>query len=216
MADHGVLAHSDADLERPELERPGLVGRTLWLGTRLLAACTAFYFLGFLFAFVYLKTLNTNGQWRPRHVHASGTVGAVVLLLVLASVVAFVVAVRALTGGRWRGWRVASATAAALGLAAVIVQIVQLIHPGFPNGTSGYASVFVGWQWSIVVALLCGLYAVLTLISQSFRMRPETRVAADDLTSPAALTAMAAALRFMLVLVAGVELLAWALLYLVR
>jgi len=109
-----------------------------------------------------------------------------------------------------------SAAAMGLGVLAVFVQVGQLLHPGFPNGTSGYASVFVGWQWSLVVALLFGLYAVTTLMVQSVRVPPEMQVRSPDLSSPSALVAMAQAVRFMLVLLAGIELLAWILLYLVR
>ena len=50
----------------------------------------AFFFIAFLFAFLYLRALNTNGLWgggKPgHHVHPALTVGIIVLVCVLASV----------------------------------------------------------------------------------------------------------------------------------
>ena len=212
----GLIAHPEAGLERPELERPGLAGRTLWVGTRLLAACTLFYFLGFVFADVYLKTLNTNGAWRTTDEKPSVLIGTVVLLLVVAAVGAFTAGTRSFAASRFGAWRLGAGAALALGLAAVVVQVVQLFFLDFGYGDSGYASVFAGWQWSLVVALLFGFYAVATLLAQSVRVPPETRLHVPDLTSPAALVPTAEAVRYMLVVLAAVELLAWVLLYLVR
>ena len=40
-------------------------GRALFVGARLFVAADAFFFLGFLFAYLYLRALNSNGLWHP-------------------------------------------------------------------------------------------------------------------------------------------------------
>ena len=46
--------------------------RALFIGARLFVAADAFFFLGFLFAYLYLRALNSNGLWHPPHIHPSG------------------------------------------------------------------------------------------------------------------------------------------------
>lgn len=216
MTESGAVAHPEASLIRPEIEEPGLAGRTIVVGARLLGACIAFYFLGFLFAFVFLKTVDSRSLWRPKHMHGSSVVGIVVLVLVLVMAASFVWATNRLQHGRWDAWRRGSRISVLVGLAAVAVLVVQLFHPGFPYGAAAYASVFVGWFWSLALALLAMLYAITTLSAQSHRTPPEEKIDVPDLSSPAAMTPMAEATRFLVVLVAGVEIVAWVLLYLVR
>src|SRR5256885_15586499 len=52
---------------------------------RLFVAADAFLFLGFLFAYLYLRTLNNHGLWNPPGQNPSGTMGVVVLVLVVAT-----------------------------------------------------------------------------------------------------------------------------------
>src|SRR5919201_6158258 len=102
--------------EAPEVER-----RIVHLGSILVAAATAFFFIAFLFAFLYLRALNSNGLWgagKPHHhVHASLGLGIAILVCVLAGVAAARVPqlVPAL-------WLPAAAATLLLGLAAVALQ----------------------------------------------------------------------------------------------
>ncbi len=46
---------------------PGDRSHNLRLGARLFVAADAFVFLAFLFAYLYLRSLNQHGLWRPPH-----------------------------------------------------------------------------------------------------------------------------------------------------
>jgi len=216
MADSGTVAHPDANLERAELERPQLSGRTLWVGSRVLGACVIFYFLGFVFAYVYLKTLDVNHHWRHGPAAPSALVGSLILVLVLTGTAAYAVGVRSLEREQWQRWRRLTALSAMGLLAAALMLVVELVDPAFPYGISAYVSVFVGWSWSLVVILLVVSYFVTSLFAQSRRVPPESRQHTEDLASPTALLGSADAVRFVMFVVAGIEVLAWVLLYLVR
>ena len=48
------------------VEPPELIARNLYVGARIWAASVAFFFIAFLFAFFYLRALNSNGIWSAR------------------------------------------------------------------------------------------------------------------------------------------------------
>ena len=110
-------------------EPPQLEGRIMLIGSYLLSAALAFFFVAFLFAFFYLRALNTNGLWgggKPgHHVHPALTVGIIVLVCVLAGVALVRLVVVELRGQARPLWRPAGMVALALGLAAVAVQCWQ-------------------------------------------------------------------------------------------
>jgi heme/copper-type cytochrome/quinol oxidase subunit 3 len=130
-------------------EPPELEGRIVTLGAYLISAAIAFFFIAFLFAFLYLRALNTNGLWgggKPHHhVHPALTVGIVVLVCVLLSVALVRLAVVEVRTQARPLWRTAGLAALALGLAAVAVQCWQYTDLGFGPGDGGYASVYLGW-----------------------------------------------------------------------
>ncbi len=53
-------------------EPPDVGARALAVATRLLAGATTFFFLAFLFAYFYLRSLNVDHMWRAHHVSPSG------------------------------------------------------------------------------------------------------------------------------------------------
>jgi hypothetical protein len=217
MASAGVPAHPESELSRPELEHPWLAGRNVWLGSRVISACIAFYFLSFLFAYVYLKTLNVNRHWRlPRPALPSIVIGVLVLVLVLAGTALLSGAVVALQGERWQRWRSMLWLSLLAFLVATVLLVVQLVHPEFPYAVDAYATVFVGWYWSMVLLLLGLAYYVATLAAQSHRVPPESRAEAEDLSSPVALQISADGVRFAAYVTAGIEVIAFVLLYLIR
>jgi heme/copper-type cytochrome/quinol oxidase subunit 3 len=133
--------------------------RIATVGGYLAAAACAFFFVAFLFAFLYLRALNTNDLWaagqRHHHVHAALTVGIVVLVCVLASVG---VARYALVDRR-AGW-----AALALGLVAVGVQCWQYTDLGFGPGDGGYASVYLGWTGLFTIFVFGAMVWLETLL----------------------------------------------------
>ena len=54
-----------------ESEPPEILGRNLTSAGHLLASATAFFFLAFLFAYFYLRSLNNAHMWRPKGVDPS-------------------------------------------------------------------------------------------------------------------------------------------------
>lgn len=137
-------------------ETPPVEARILTVGSYLLAAGATFFFVSFLFAFLYLRALNSNGLWagpKGHHVSVPTGSGVAILVCVLGSVVLSRLAVVELRG-RGRGfWLPAGAAALLLGLTATAVQCWQYTDLGFGTEEGGYASVYLGWTgfFSIVV-----------------------------------------------------------------
>ena len=75
MTDITPTAAETADLEARNQSTAG----------RLFIAADAFLFLGFLFAYLYLRALNNNDMWNPHGQNPSGPMGVVVLVLVVVT-----------------------------------------------------------------------------------------------------------------------------------
>jgi heme/copper-type cytochrome/quinol oxidase subunit 3 len=130
------------------IEHPDVEARIISIGSYLAAAALAFFFIAFLFAFFYLRALNTNGLWaggKPgHHVHPALTVGVIVLVCVLGSVACVRLSLAGVRAQKPYARSVAIA-ALVLGLAAVAVQCWQYTDLGFGPGDGGFASVYLGW-----------------------------------------------------------------------
>jgi heme/copper-type cytochrome/quinol oxidase subunit 3 len=135
--------------------------RERFVGVRLLVAADAFFFLGFLFAYLYLRALDSNGNWHPPHTDPSLALGTVSLAaIVLAAVV--------LRFAGQRGMRQATALALALTLVATVCWGVQLFNPGFsPIHAGGYGAVFVGFAAAFLAHLLGAVYWLETIAVDS-------------------------------------------------
>ena len=68
-------------------EPPDVAARGLYVASRLLAGATTFFFLGFVFAYFYLRALNQDDMWRPAHVKPEQGLGAAIIACVLVSAV---------------------------------------------------------------------------------------------------------------------------------
>jgi heme/copper-type cytochrome/quinol oxidase subunit 3 len=175
------VSSSDAPVVSPfaELEPPEILGRNLQVGARIMAAAQAFALLSFVFAYLYLRTLNSNGDWRPKHVNPSGGIGVAMLVCLVGCAALYAYGVGRLGDGSESGWRAASIAALALGLAAFVLIIVQFASISFGPTSGGYASVFVGWNAFYGVNLLLVLFWLETLVAQSLHahtqeVAPET------------------------------------------
>ena len=157
-----------AAAESPFVEPPELLARNLWVGSRIWAAGEAFFFVAFLFAFFYLRALNSNGIWRGwphHHPHPSLAFGVAILVCVVASA-ALLRAMLRLPGVAWRPF---AAAALALGLAAVALQCAQFSSLGFGPTDGGYGSVFVGWTGLFALTALGTMLWLETVVAQAFR-----------------------------------------------
>src|ERR1035438_10066378 len=96
----------------------------------------------FVFAFFYLRAVNSNGLWRPSHVKPLPGYGIAVLVCIVGAAVLFDLARRSVVAGTERNWRAASLGALPLGVLAVVAQLVDYHEIHFHTAGGGYASVF--------------------------------------------------------------------------
>lgn len=181
------MSSSDAPVVAPfgEFEPPEILSRNLQVGARMLAAAQAFALLAFVFAYFYLRTLNSNGDWRPKHVNPSAGLGVAMLVCLVGAGVAYWIGVRRLGDGTERGWRVWSVASLALGVAAFVLIIVQFASISFGPTSGGYASVFVGWNALYGLNLLLVLVWLETLVAQSLHTHTqEVAPATGDIAAP--------------------------------
>jgi heme/copper-type cytochrome/quinol oxidase subunit 3 len=134
---------------------------------RLFVAADAFLFLGLLFAYLYLRTLNNNDMWNPHGQNPSGPMGVVVLVLVVATAALLQVAAGRMASGGPAAFRAPAAAALALGVVATVLAGSQLFRPGFsPSHAGGFGSVFIGFTAFYLVHLLGGIYWLETQVVQ--------------------------------------------------
>jgi heme/copper-type cytochrome/quinol oxidase subunit 3 len=197
----------------PEL--PDVGARSLYIAGRLLAGAATFFFLAYLFAYFYLRSLDENGMWRPAHVKVDQVYGAVVIACVVVSALLAILAGRQMKAGS-RAWLPAAAIALVLGLAAVAVQCVQYTVQHFGPTDGGYASVFYAWTGLYAIAVLVTMYWLETQVATELRARrtPAARhgdiAEADRLIAPGLDAAV-----FFWSYLAGIGVGTWVTLYLV-
>jgi heme/copper-type cytochrome/quinol oxidase subunit 3 len=163
-------------------EPPAVGARALYIAGRLLAGATTFFFLAFVFAYFYLRSLNQEHMWHPRHVKADQGLGAaIVACVVLSALLAMLAGQRMKRGSRsWPGPAVA---AVALGLAAVTLQCIEYTVQGFGPTDGAYASVFCAWTAFFAIAALVTMYWLETQIATELRARRRPGEA-TDIASP--------------------------------
>jgi heme/copper-type cytochrome/quinol oxidase subunit 3 len=188
-------------------EPPEVFERNMAVGARIWAAGVAFFFIAFLFAFFYLRALNSNGKWNQHHLHPPQAWGIPILICVLASVLIDAGAVWSLTRGQARWWRLGAGAALLFGLAALGVQAAEYPNLKFGPGDGGLASVFFGWTGLYSVYVLGAMYWLETQLAQTIRSGDSTL----PLVRPSA-----EALRLTWAVLGAVGLVAYILLYLVR
>jgi heme/copper-type cytochrome/quinol oxidase subunit 3 len=116
-----------------------------WTGVRLAMGSLSFLFGAFIFAFFYLRSLNSHGLWYTAQTHAPKATGTVIMLLVVVSAAIQTLVLQRIKAGHKGIWIQGAAVALVLGLAAVALQIYQLASLSFWPGGSGFASVFTGF-----------------------------------------------------------------------
>lgn len=197
-----------------EPEDPGLVAANLNVGVRLLISGIVFVFVAFVFAFFYLKAVNSNGEWRPAHVDPSQGYGIAILVGVLGATVAFALARREVTAGAWGRWRAFVGVALAVSVAVVVVEVLQLTGTKFGVTGGGYASVFYGWNALSLALWLGALYWVETLFASSLRSPATTEPVGFQLAE--SLPDSARACVVFLASVSAIQLVTYILLYLIK
>ncbi len=168
-------------------EPPEIGARALSVASRLLAGASVFFFLAFLFAYFYLRSLNVAHMWKPAHVKPDQALGAAFIACVLLSAILTVVAGRGLKR-RSRGWVGPATAALVLGLAAVALQCIEYTVQKFGPTDGAYASVFVAWTGFYLIAVLFTMYWLETQVATELRAR-RSPAAHGDISDPDALIA---------------------------
>jgi heme/copper-type cytochrome/quinol oxidase subunit 3 len=148
---------------------------TAWTGVRLLIGVLASGLGAFVFAFFYLRSLNSHGLWYPSGAEAtkpSVGVGTTIMVLIVVSAVVATAGLQQIKAGKRGAWLMAATVAFVLGVAAAAVQIWQLTSLSFQPGASGFASVFVGASPVLALLVLGTMIWLETLVMRA-RQIPE-------------------------------------------
>jgi heme/copper-type cytochrome/quinol oxidase subunit 3 len=151
-------------------EPPDVGARGLFIAGRLLAGASTFFFLAFLFAYFYLRSLNQNHMWHPSHVEADQGLGAAIVACIVLSAVLAILAGRQMKveSRSWLGPAIASLV---LGLAAIVLQCVEYTVQHFGPTDGAYASVFCAWTAFFAIAALATMYWLETQVATELRAR---------------------------------------------
>jgi heme/copper-type cytochrome/quinol oxidase subunit 3 len=191
-----------------------------WTGVRLALGGMSFLFGSFVFAFFYLKSLNSHHLWYTAGSHPKAWYGVLIMALVVVSALVQTAALQLIKAGNKAAWQRGAVVALVLGLAAVVFSILQLLSLPFWPGASGFASVFVGY-WPVYLTIaLCAMVWLETLIMRarsipqiSFVEQPPTYAEAFAVQRfQASLSAFTLAWNYLAVM----AIIAWILLYLVH
>ena len=211
-----------------EAEEPAVLARNLASAAHLLASATAMFFLAFVFAYFYLRSLNSSGLWRPHHVDPSLTLGTLSTAGWVLGAAVLWLGVLDRRADRRRQWRQKGAAALALATVAVVLQIVEWVTAGFGPADGAYASVYLGWTAFLVLFGVGAIFWLETTLAASIRYRetlrgsPEPGEAsgdryreAHDIEDPLSLVPPSLeAVGFFWLYFAGLVVIAWIILYL--
>ena len=143
-----------------------------WTGVRLALGAMSFLFGSFVFAFFYLKSLNSHHLWYTAGSHPKAWYGVVITLLVVVSALAQTAVLQLIKRGNKAAWQRGAVVALVLGLAAVVFSILQLLYLPFWPAASGFASVFVGY-WPVYLAIVLCMMVWLEMLITRARSIPE-------------------------------------------
>jgi Heme/copper-type cytochrome/quinol oxidase, subunit 3 len=165
-------SHTEAPgYEVVEEEPPEILGRNLVSASYLLASATAFFFVGFLFAYFYLRSLNNGGMWKPKGVDASIGWGTAVVACFVVSALLVRLGLSDHRALRRRQWRIKGLVALLIGVVGLVLQVLAWTHEGFGPADGGFASVYFGWTAFIFLFVLGTLLWLETTLATSFRYR---------------------------------------------
>jgi heme/copper-type cytochrome/quinol oxidase subunit 3 len=138
-----------------------------WTGARLAAGGLSFLFGAFVFAFFYLKSLNSHGLWYTSGTHPQLWLGTVIMILVVVSALVQWAVLQMIKRGNKSAWQGGAVVALVLGVAAVVCSILQLMYIPFWPGASGFASVFVGFTPVYLTIVFCAMVWLEILIMRA-------------------------------------------------
>jgi heme/copper-type cytochrome/quinol oxidase subunit 3 len=221
------LAYESTGYEVVEQEPPELLGRNLISASYLLAGATAFFFVAFLFAYFYLRSLNNGGMWKPAGIDASIGWGTAVVVCYAASALLVRLGLNDHRALRRDRWRVKGLVALLVGVAGLVLQAVAWANQGFGPADGGFASVYFGWTAFLFLFVLGTMLWLEMTLATSFRYRktdgppPPGHASGDpdreahDIRDPLSLVrAELVALSFYWTFLAAIAVVTWVVLYL--
>ncbi len=152
-----------------ELEPPEWQPRAVWVSARMLCGAASFFFIAFVFAYFYLRSLDLNHDWKIGHnINPSLGLGVAIVIVLLLSAAAMRISAtneaRRLPAG---------VAAILLALLAIVLQVVAWTVLGFGPASGGYASVYVGWTGCYTVFMLLCVYWIETQVATFWRRNRE-------------------------------------------
>src|SRR5579871_6453872 len=143
-----------------------------WTGSRLAIGALSFLFGAFAFAYFYLFSSNGHGMWLPSSTRIpSNHYGETITGLIVVSALVQTFGLQRIKAGYKKPWFIAAAVALVFGLAAVALQVNELLNLPFQPGQSGYASVFVGFYPVALVTWLGAMIWLEILVMRSRNIR---------------------------------------------
>jgi heme/copper-type cytochrome/quinol oxidase subunit 3 len=225
------LAYDGTGYEVVEGEPPELLGRNLISASYLLAGATAFFFIAFVFAYFYLRSLNNAGMWKPKSVDASIAWGTVVVACYAASAVLVRLGLTDHRALRRDQWRVKGLVALLVGVVGLVLQVIAWTRESFGPADGGFASVYFGWTAFLFLFVLATLIWLEMTLATSYRYRgfvaagrevPAGHASGDpdrmahDIRDPLSLVrAELVGLSFYWTFLAGIAVVSWIILYLI-
>jgi heme/copper-type cytochrome/quinol oxidase subunit 3 len=166
-----ATASSPAGLDR-DAEEAGFYHEAAlnaaWTGSRLALGGLSFAFGAFVFAYFYLRSLNSHQMWHPAAFKGPQPwAGAVIMGLVVVSAAVHMAGLQRIKSGSKAAWQTAALVALVAGLAAIGLQVWQLLNLPFYPGSAGFASVFVGATPIFLVVVLAAMIWLEMLIARS-------------------------------------------------
>jgi heme/copper-type cytochrome/quinol oxidase subunit 3 len=142
-----------------------------WTGARLALGALSFGFGAFVFAFFYLRSVNSHGLWHPAGFKGPQPwAGAVIMALIVGSAAVQTLALQRIKAGHKGVWQAGAAIAMAFGLGGIGLQVWQLLNLPFFPGSAGYASVFVGATTVFLVVVFAALIWLEILMARAARI----------------------------------------------
>jgi heme/copper-type cytochrome/quinol oxidase subunit 3 len=136
-------------------------------GIRLFLGADASFFLAFVFAYLYLKTIDTPDLWVGASSDGSVLLGGLGAAALLVAAAAIWFGARGLREGASQQWRTGAGVAVLMGVVALVAMAWQLVTIGY--NPSGYDSVLIGWTAALALHVLI---ATPLLVGSAIERRP--------------------------------------------
>jgi heme/copper-type cytochrome/quinol oxidase subunit 3 len=155
----------------------------LTVASRMLCGASTFFFLAFMFAYFYLRSINEDHMWHPAHVNPKQALGAAFIACIVLSAALTIVAGRRMKASS-RSWTAPAIGGVVLGLVAVALQCIEYTVQHFGPTNGAYASVFCAWSAFYLIAVLFTMYWLETQVATELRARRAPAGSQGDIEDP--------------------------------